>query len=51
MLKYFDWCYRHGGEMAEKLDYVPMPLSVADLVEASWAKYITSGGKPVWPVK
>ncbi len=51
MLKYFDWCYRHGGEMAEKLDYVPMPASVVDMVEASWAKDITSGGKPVWPVK
>ncbi|MGA7577770.1 MAG: phosphate ABC transporter substrate-binding protein PstS [Desulfobaccales bacterium] len=51
MLKYFDWCYRHGGEMAQKLDYVPVPESVVDLVEASWAKYITCNGKPVWPVK
>jgi hypothetical protein len=37
--------------MAQKLDYVPMPMSVVDLVEASWAKDITSNGKPVWPVK
>jgi len=51
MLKYFDWCYQHGGEMAEKLDYVPMPKSVVDMVEATWATEITSGGKPVWPVK
>jgi phosphate transport system substrate-binding protein len=47
----FDWCFKHGGAMAEKLDYVPMPKSVVDLVEATWAKEITSGGKPVWPVK
>ena len=51
MLKYFDWCYKHGGDMAKKLDYVPMPESVVKLVEATWAKEITSGGKPVWPAK
>ena len=51
MLKYFDWCFQHGGEMAQKLDYVPMPESVVKLVEATWAKEITSGGKPVWPAK
>ncbi len=47
MLKWFDWCYKHGGAMAEKLDYVPMPASVVKLVEASWAKYIKVNGKPV----
>ncbi len=51
MLKYFDWCFKHGAEMAEKLDYVPLPQQVVDLVEATWAKEITAGGKPVWPAK
>jgi phosphate transport system substrate-binding protein len=49
MLKYFDWCYKHGQDQAKKLDYVPMPESVVKLVEASWAKDIKAGGKPVWP--
>lgn len=48
MLSYFDWCYRKGGAQAEGLDYIPMPKNVVDLVEATWAKEVTSGGKPVW---
>jgi phosphate transport system substrate-binding protein len=47
MLKWFDWCYKHGGEMAKKLDYVPMPESVVKLVEESWAKEIKVNGQPV----
>jgi phosphate transport system substrate-binding protein len=49
MLKYFDWCYKHGQDQAKKLDYVPMPDSVVKLVEASWTKDIKANGKPVWP--
>jgi phosphate transport system substrate-binding protein len=49
MLKFFDWCYRHGADMAEKLDYVPIPLNVVDLVENTWKEKVTSGGQPVWP--
>jgi phosphate transport system substrate-binding protein len=49
MLKFFDWCYRHGAEIAQKLDYVPIPSKVVELVEATWAKEIKAGGKPVWP--
>jgi phosphate transport system substrate-binding protein len=48
MLTYFDWCYRKGGKLAEDLDYIPMPQNVVDLVEATWKKEVTSGGKPVW---
>jgi phosphate transport system substrate-binding protein len=47
MLKWFDWCYKHGGEMAKKLDYVPMPESVVKLVEEFWAKEIKVNGQPV----
>ena len=25
VMKFFDWCYKHGAEMAQKLDYVPLP--------------------------
>jgi phosphate transport system substrate-binding protein len=47
MLKFFDWCYKHGSEMAEKLHYVPMPKNVMEMVEATWAKDVKAGGKPV----
>lgn len=36
MLEFFDWCYKHGADMAKELDYVPMPENVVNLVEASW---------------
>jgi len=39
-LKFFKWCYTNGAKMAEELDYVPMPASVAKSVEAMWAKDI-----------
>ena len=49
MLKFFDWSYANGDEMANKLDYVPMPDSVVKLVEKTWAKEIKgTNGKDVW---
>jgi phosphate transport system substrate-binding protein len=47
ILKYFDWCYQHGSEMAEKLHYVPLPNNVVDMVKETWAKEVKVGGKPV----
>lgn len=48
MLKFFDWCYNHGQEMAEKLHYIPMPENVVKLVEETWkAKLYVP--QPVWP--
>uniref|UniRef100_UPI004057A96D phosphate ABC transporter substrate-binding protein PstS n=1 Tax=Candidatus Electronema sp. TaxID=2698783 RepID=UPI004057A96D len=49
MLKFFDWAYKHGKETAEKLHYVAMPENVIQMVQETWAKEITAGGKPVWP--
>ncbi len=47
LLRFFDWCYRHGAKSAEELDYVPIPLKVVELVEATWDQDVRSGGKPV----
>ena len=49
ILKFFDWGYKHGADMAKDLHYVPLPDNVVKLVEAEWAKEIKSGGKPLWP--
>jgi len=49
MLKFFDWCYKHGEEQARKLHYVPMPKKVVELVEKGWSNEIQAGGKPIWP--
>jgi phosphate transport system substrate-binding protein len=49
VLKFFDWAYKHGDDMAKKLHYIPLPDSVVKLIEADWAKEVKSGGKPLWP--
>lgn len=36
MLKFFDWCFGHGADMAQGLDYVPMPPEVVELVRGTW---------------
>jgi phosphate transport system substrate-binding protein len=48
VLKFFDWAYHYGGQMAEQLDYVPMPANVVKMVEDSWKQIIGPDGKPVW---
>jgi phosphate transport system substrate-binding protein len=49
LLKFCDWAYKHGADMAKDLHYVPLPENVVKLVEAEWAKEVKSGGKPLWP--
>ncbi|NPA95099.1 MAG: phosphate ABC transporter substrate-binding protein PstS [Thermodesulfobacteria bacterium] len=50
VLTFFDWCYKNGQEMAKKLDYVPMPENVVELVEKAWATEIKDkSGNPIWP--
>jgi phosphate transport system substrate-binding protein len=51
-LKFFDWCYKSGGKMAQSLDYVPMPEKVVTDVEKTWASQVKSAdGKPVYAAK
>ncbi len=33
LFTFFDWCFGHGDKMAEKLDYVPLPDNVVNMVE------------------
>ncbi|MFM2407390.1 MAG: phosphate-binding protein PstS [Pseudomonadota bacterium] len=48
-LKFFDWAYRNGDELANGLHYVPLPDSVADGVRAAWHQQIKDKmGKAVW---
>jgi len=49
MLSFFDWCLRSGAAQAEKLDYVPLPTGVIELVEATWKGEVRSAGTAVWP--
>ena len=47
-LNFFDWAYRHGGQLAEQLDYVAMPANVVNAAEQSWKQIVGPDGKPVW---
>lgn len=48
LLKYFAWCYQEGAAAAAKLQYVPIPKAVVEMVEDNWAKEINADGKKVW---
>jgi len=48
-LKFFNWAYAKGGQMAQELDYVPMPPSVVSAVQRLWAAQIKdASGKPLF---
>ncbi|MGE0188911.1 MAG: phosphate ABC transporter substrate-binding protein PstS [Steroidobacteraceae bacterium] len=50
-LKFFDWAYKNGADMADQLDYVAIPKNVYEMVEKTWAASITADGKPLWTGK
>ncbi|MDF0497074.1 phosphate ABC transporter substrate-binding protein PstS [Bradyrhizobium yuanmingense] len=41
-IKFFRWAFKNGGKMAEELDYIPMPDSVVQQIEKTWAAEIKS---------
>lgn len=40
VLDFFKWSMAHGQSAAKELHYIPIPESVAQLIEASWAEKI-----------
>ncbi len=47
-LKFFDWAYAKGDEMAAQLDYIPMPDSVVELIKKEWSEVKGTDGNPVY---
>ena len=47
-LKFFDWAYESGDQMAIDLDYVPMPDTVVKLVKSEWKKIQDGSGKSIY---
>jgi phosphate transport system substrate-binding protein len=48
VLQFFEYAFKNGAPAAEELDYVPMPASVAKLIEGAWkAQLKDAAGKPV----
>ncbi|MGB0087557.1 MAG: phosphate ABC transporter substrate-binding protein PstS [Rhodomicrobiaceae bacterium] len=51
-LKFFEWAYKNGDEMAGSLDYIPMPDNVVELIKKTWSEKIKdSKGNPVFASK
>jgi len=51
VLKFCDWFMKHGQEQARVLDYVPLPGTVVEQIEAYWEKsFKGADGKPIWTV-
>jgi len=49
VLKFLDWSYRNGAKSAMKLDYVPMPQAVINMVEKTWSTDLRSNsGHAIW---
>ena len=48
MLKFFDWSYRTGAELADEMQYVPMPKDVVQLIELAWDAVKDAHGQPAW---
>ena len=36
-IRFFDWAFAKGDQMAVDLDYIPMPANVKDMVRKTWA--------------
>jgi phosphate transport system substrate-binding protein len=41
-IKFFRWAFKNGDKAAEELDYIPMPDSVVQQIEKTWAAEIKS---------
>ena len=49
VLKFFEWAYKNGDQMASELDYIPMPDAVVGIIESSWKSQIKDGsGKALY---
>ena len=49
VLRFFDWGYRNGAGAAKELGYIPMPMSVVELVEKTWVSDLKdAGGQRIW---
>lgn len=48
VLKFFNWAFENGDEMAAQLDYVPMPQSVVKLIHTAWHDIKDTSGKSVY---
>ena len=47
-LKFVDWAFKNGDQMALELEYVPLPANVKDMVRNAWKGVTDPAGKPIF---
>jgi phosphate transport system substrate-binding protein len=47
-LRFFDWTFTKGDQLALELEYVPLPANVKEMVRASWKGVTAADGKPLF---
>lgn len=47
-LKFVDWAFKNGDQLALDLEYVPLPAGVKDQVRAAWKGVTDQSGKPIF---
>jgi phosphate transport system substrate-binding protein len=47
-LRFFDWAFDKGDQMALDLEYVPMPDAVVNAIRQNWAQMRDASGQPVY---
>lgn len=48
VLKFFEWAFANGDQMAADLDYVPLPDQTVKQITSSWTTVKDSAGQPVY---
>ena len=48
VLKFFEWSYANGDNMASELDYIPMPDSVVGIIQGNWKQIKDASGKALY---
>jgi phosphate transport system substrate-binding protein len=49
VMRFFDWAYRNGDQIATQLEYVPIPDSATAAVRRAWAEQVKGpDGRPAW---
>ena len=51
VMKFFNWSYANGDQLAEALDYVPLPDTLVKLIVSAWGSVKDGSGKVVWAGK
>ena len=49
VLKFFDWAFTNGDQLAQDLDYVPFSDKAVSIFKDSWNEIKDANGNPVYP--